>query len=108
MTGKLAELQAKWDVKKLQLESARAQLKRHRDLSAQGLLSQEALQQSELAEAQAAVELRQLEAERAGAHERPRAPSSRASRWRPRSSAASATRRGGSCSWPPPAPTARA
>jgi HlyD family secretion protein len=69
LQGKLADLQAKWDVKKLQLESARAQLRRHRELSAQGLLSQETLQQSELAEAQSTVELRQLEAERAGAQE---------------------------------------
>ena len=73
LQGKLADLQGRWDVKKLQLESLRAQLRRHRDLSAQGLLSQETLQQSELAEAQAAVELRQLEAERAGARETTRA-----------------------------------
>jgi len=73
LQGKLADLQARWDVKKLQLESLRSQLRRHRDLHAQGLLSQETLQQSELAEAQAAVELRQLEAEKAGAHETTRA-----------------------------------
>jgi HlyD family secretion protein len=73
LQGKLSELQAKWDVKKLQLESAKAQLKRHRELFAQGLLSQETLQQSELAEAQAAVELRQLEAERAEAADKTRA-----------------------------------
>jgi HlyD family secretion protein len=73
LQGKLADIQAKWDVKKLQLESARAQLRRHRDLSAQGLLSQEALQQTELAEAQAAVELRQLEAEKAAAQQTTRA-----------------------------------
>jgi HlyD family secretion protein len=73
LQGKLADLQARWDVKKLQLESLRSQLRRHRDLSAQGLLSQETLQQSELAEAQAAVELRQLEAEKAGAQETTRA-----------------------------------
>jgi HlyD family secretion protein len=73
LQGKLADLQARWDVKKLQLESLRSQLRRHRDLHAQGLLSQETLQQSELAEAQAAVELRQLEAEKAGAQETTRA-----------------------------------
>ncbi|HEY7510382.1 MAG TPA: HlyD family efflux transporter periplasmic adaptor subunit [Vicinamibacteria bacterium] len=73
LQAKLAEVQAKWDVKKLQLEGYRAQLRRHRDLHAQGLLSQEALQQSELAEAQAAVELRQLEAERASAQQSTRA-----------------------------------
>ena len=73
LQGKLADLQARWDVKKLQLESLRSQLRRHRDLHAQGLLSQETLQQSELAEAQATVELRQLEAEKAGAHETTRA-----------------------------------
>ena len=73
LQGKLADLQAKWDVKKLQLESLRSQLRRHRDLHAQGLLSQETLQQSELAEAQAAVELRQLEAEKAGAQDTTRA-----------------------------------
>jgi HlyD family secretion protein len=73
LESKLSDLQSKWDVKKLQLESARAQLKRHRELSAQGLLSGEALQQSELAEAQATVELRQLEAERAEARDKTRA-----------------------------------
>ena len=73
LQGKLADLQARWDVKKLQLESARSQLRRHRELSAQGLLAQETLQQSELAEAQAAVELRQLEGERGSAQETARA-----------------------------------
>jgi HlyD family secretion protein len=73
LQAKLADTQAKWDVKKLQLESYRAQLRRHRDLHAQGLLSQDSLQQSELAEAQAAVELRQIEAERASAQESARA-----------------------------------
>jgi HlyD family secretion protein len=73
LQGKLRDLQARWDIKKLQLESSRAQLKRHRELHAQGLLSDETLQQSVLAEAQASVELRQLEAERAGAQEATRA-----------------------------------
>ena len=73
LESKLSELKARWDVKKLQLESARAQLRRHRDLSAQGLLSQETLQQSALAEAQSAVELRQLENERSEAREKTRA-----------------------------------
>jgi HlyD family secretion protein len=73
LQAKLADTQARWDVKKLQLESYRAQLRRHRDLHAQGLLSQETLQQSELAEAQATVELKQLEADRAAAQESTRA-----------------------------------
>jgi HlyD family secretion protein len=73
LQAKLAEIQARWDVKTLQLQSYRAQLKRHRELHAQGLLSQEALQQSELSEAQAAVELRQIEAERAAAQQTTRA-----------------------------------
>ena len=73
LRARLADTQAKWDVKKLQLESYRAQLRRHRELHAQGLLSQETLQQSELSEAQAAVELRQIEADRASAQESARA-----------------------------------
>src|SRR5687768_14157080 len=73
LRAKLADTQAKWDVKKLQLESYRSQLRRYRELHAQGLLSQEALQQSELSEAQAGVELRQIEADRASAQESARA-----------------------------------
>jgi HlyD family secretion protein len=73
LEGKLSDLRARWQTKSLQLQSLRAQLKRHRDLFAQGLLSQEALQQSELAEAQAAVELRQLEEEKRNKEESTRA-----------------------------------
>jgi len=56
-------------VKRLQLESLRAQLSRDRQLSKEGLIADEILRRSELNEQQAAIELEQIEAERANAHE---------------------------------------
>ncbi len=56
-------------VKRLQLESFRAQLTRDRQLSTEGLIAVEMLRRSELSEQQAAIELEQIEAERANAHE---------------------------------------
>ena len=59
----LNDLEGRQQIKRLQLESNRAQLSRHQQLREAGLLSLEALRQTELAEAQSAIELRQLEGE---------------------------------------------
>ncbi len=63
----LIDLDSRAQVKALQLESLEAQLQRDRQLSSEGLLSQELLKRSELAASQAAIELAQLRAERAAA-----------------------------------------
>jgi len=60
----LIDLEGRSEVKALQLASAEAQLQRDRQMSAEGLLSLELLKRSELAAAQAAIELKQLRAER--------------------------------------------
>jgi HlyD family secretion protein len=65
----LIDLDGRTEVKALQLASLEAQLQRDRQLAAEGLLSQELLRKSELATAQAAIELKQLKAERDNAHE---------------------------------------
>lgn len=59
----LNDLEGREQIKRLQLESSRAQLSRNRQLHEAGLLSLENLRQSELTEAQCAIELRQIEAE---------------------------------------------
>jgi len=58
----LSELAAQVEIKKLQLESARLEHERNRQLFAEGLVSQEILRKSEVAEGQAGIELRRLEA----------------------------------------------
>jgi HlyD family secretion protein len=58
----LSELAAQVEIKKLQLESARLEHERNRQLFEQGLVSQEILRKSEVAEGQAGIELRRLEA----------------------------------------------
>jgi HlyD family secretion protein len=63
----LIDLNGKVEVKALQLASLRSQLERDRQLAADGLLSQELLKKSELAVAQGAIELKQLEGERENA-----------------------------------------
>jgi HlyD family secretion protein len=60
----LIEINSQAEVKGLQLESLRSQLERDRQLSSQGLLSQEQLKKSELAVSLAAIELKQLESSR--------------------------------------------
>ena len=60
----LIDLNGKAEVKSLQLASLRSQLERDRQLAADGLLSQELLKKSDLAVAQATIELKQLEGER--------------------------------------------
>ena len=69
----LIDIEGRADVKALQLASFDAQFQRDRQLSAQGLLSQELLKKSELATAQAGIELKQLRAERDNAQEATRA-----------------------------------
>jgi HlyD family secretion protein len=56
----LIDLEARRELKELQLASLRAQLERNQTLSRDGLVSREALTLSELAVSQAEVELRQL------------------------------------------------
>ena len=63
----LADLDGRVEIKKLQLESAALQHARHRQLFDEGLISVEQLRQSEVAERQAGIELRQLEAARTNA-----------------------------------------
>jgi multidrug efflux pump subunit AcrA (membrane-fusion protein) len=60
----LNDLDSQTKVKDLQLQSLRSQLTRNRQLFEEGLISEEQLRQSELAEAQAVIELKKLEAER--------------------------------------------
>ena len=60
----LNDLDSQSRIKDLQLQSYRSQLTRHRALSKEGLISEEILKQSELAEAQAVVELKKIQAER--------------------------------------------
>ncbi len=60
----LIDLEGRAEVKALQLASLEAQLQRDKQMSAEGLLSLELLKRSELAAAQAAIELKQLRAER--------------------------------------------
>lgn len=73
LEGSLIDLDGRIEVKRLQLEQFKAQRDRDRQLQLEGLLSVEQLRRSELAEAQAAVELKQLQAERANAERSTRA-----------------------------------
>ncbi len=65
----LSELDAQLEVKKLQLESARLEHGRNRQLFEEGLTSAAELRKSEVAERQAAIELQRLEASRRNAQE---------------------------------------
>jgi HlyD family secretion protein len=73
LEGRLIDLDSRLEVKRLQLEQFRAQLERDRQLQVEGLMSVEQFRKSELAEAQAAVELKQLQAERENAQRSARA-----------------------------------
>ena len=57
----VADLSSQVEVKKLQLESFRLQHERNRQLFKEGLVSEEQVRQSEVAETQAAIELKRLE-----------------------------------------------
>jgi HlyD family secretion protein len=65
----LIDLDGRTEVKRLELASFQSQLARDQQLFAQGLLSQEQLKKSELAAAQADIELTQITAERANAQD---------------------------------------
>ena len=69
----LADLGARAEVRRLALESLRMQVKRNRVLLKEGLISEDQLRQSELAEAQADIELKQIEAETRNANASTRA-----------------------------------
>jgi HlyD family secretion protein len=69
----LSELNAQVEIKKLQLESARLEHQRNRQLFDQGLSSEEVLRKSEMAEKQAGIELQRLEASRLNAQASTRA-----------------------------------
>jgi HlyD family secretion protein len=65
----LSELDAQLEIKKLQLESARLEHERNRQLFEKGLTSSEELRKSDVAERQAGIELQRLEASRRNAQE---------------------------------------
>jgi HlyD family secretion protein len=65
----LSELNAQYEVKKLQLESARLEHQRNQQLFKEGLTSSELLRRSEVAERQAGIELERIEASRRNAQE---------------------------------------
>jgi HlyD family secretion protein len=63
LDARLDDLAGQQELRRLQLASARAQLSRDRQLHDRGFLSQDELSRTELAEAQAGVELRKTESE---------------------------------------------
>lgn len=65
----LSELNAQFEIKTLQLESARLEHERNRQLFEKGLTSSEDLRRSEVAERQAGIELQRIEASRGNALE---------------------------------------
>lgn len=66
---RLNDLDTQAKIKELQLQSYQSQLARNRQLFAEGLLSVEQLKLSELAEAQAAIELKKIDNERLNARQ---------------------------------------
>jgi HlyD family secretion protein len=60
----LLEIEGKLQAQKLELDSIRAELAESRHLFKEGLISQDKLRQSELTEAKAVIELKQLEGQR--------------------------------------------
>jgi len=65
----LSELNAQFEIKKLQLESSRLAHVRNKQLFAEGLTSAEELRRAEVAERQAGIELQRIEASRRNAQE---------------------------------------
>lgn len=65
----LSELDAQLEIKTLQLESARLEHERNRQLRQEGLISAEELRKSEVAERQAGIELQRLDASRQNARD---------------------------------------
>jgi HlyD family secretion protein len=66
---RLIDLEAQREIKQLQLESLKLQRARNGQLFKEGLIAQETLRQSEVAEAQAVIELKQLEREKQNAEQ---------------------------------------
>jgi HlyD family secretion protein len=64
LESRLSDVEGRYDAKKLDLEARRSALERKRELQAAGLISVQELKEAELAEAQAAIELKQLDAAR--------------------------------------------
>ena len=60
----LLEIEGKLQTQKLELDAIRAELAENRHLFKEGLISQDKLRQSELTEAKAVIELKQLEGQR--------------------------------------------
>jgi HlyD family secretion protein len=69
LAGTLSELDAQLEIKGLQLESARLERERNRQLFESGLISSEDMRRSEVAERQAGIERQRLEAARRNAQE---------------------------------------
>jgi HlyD family secretion protein len=65
----LSELTAQFEIKKLQLESARLEHERKQQLFAEGLTSAEELRRADVAERQARIELQRIEASRLNAQD---------------------------------------
>jgi HlyD family secretion protein len=64
----LLEIEGKLQAQKLELDAIRAELAENRHLFKEGLISQDKLRQSELTEAKAVIELKQLEGQRDNVH----------------------------------------
>jgi len=64
LESRLSDVEGRYDAKTLDLEAKRSALERKRELQAAGLISVQELKEAELAEAQAAIELKQLDAAR--------------------------------------------
>lgn len=69
LESKLSDVEGRYDAKVLDLEAKRSALDRRRQLQQAGLISVQELKEAELAEAQAAIELKQLDAGRRLARE---------------------------------------
>jgi len=65
----LADLTSRREIKALELESLRLQVERNHKLAEAGLVSKEVLRQSEVNQARAAIELKQIDAERVAAEQ---------------------------------------
>jgi HlyD family secretion protein len=64
LESSLNDVEGRYESKRLELDARRAQLERRQKLHAAGLVSVQELRESELAEAQAAIELKQLDTQR--------------------------------------------
>jgi HlyD family secretion protein len=69
LESKLSDVEGRYEAKRLELDARRSALGRKRQLQEAGLISVQELKEAELAEAQAAIELKQLDASRRLARE---------------------------------------